>query len=143
MFPKNTVNGGQYATNKITIAPVMKKGTKSFTHSSIEIPAILQDIKSVVPTGGVNNPIAREQSTTMDMWIGSIPIPMAIGIKIGRKMYRLGTLSITIPAKKRIKIITKSISTGSKGSRRNKRNSSCFSRSDRNTSTGKSKRYSC
>ena len=68
MFPKNTVNGGQYATNKITIAPVMKKGTKSFTHSSIEIPAILQDIKSVVPTGGVNNPIAREQSTTMDMW---------------------------------------------------------------------------
>ena len=60
--------------------PAIKNGIRSFTTDSIEHFAIFQEMKSVVPTGGVNRPMASAQRHTIAIWIGSIPMLAAMGM---------------------------------------------------------------
>ena len=85
-----------------TSIPVIKYGVKSLTTSSIPIFAMLQDMNSVAPTGGVNKPKANAMSKTVAKCMGSIPISSTIGKKIGINMNKFGTKSPIIPAKNNI-----------------------------------------
>ena len=63
----------------------------------------------LTPIGGVTKPIARFTTIMTPKWIGSIPIAVTIGSKIGVKIRIAGVVSITIPTISKNTLITSKI----------------------------------
>lgn len=63
----------------------------------------------LTPIGGVTKPIARFTTIMTPKWIGSIPIAVTIGNKIGVKIRIAGVVSITIPTISKNALITSKI----------------------------------
>lgn len=92
----------------INITITIRKGIQPLKPCSMVIFPICDEIINVVPTGGVNNPIARVEIIVIPICIISIPNCLATGIKTGAiRIIAALVPPINVP-RKRQKIITKS-----------------------------------
>ena len=73
------------------------------TTRSIGVLDTADPINSTAPTGGVKSPIPQFRITIIPNWIGSIPIDVAIGRRIGVAIRMIGAISIIHPSTRRIK----------------------------------------
>ena len=64
------------------------------------------------PTGGVSRPMPQLRTTMMPNWIGSIPMEVATGSRIGVAIRMIGAMSMIMPRKSRITLIRIAITIG-------------------------------
>ena len=69
-------------------------------------------MNNTAPTGGVNKPIPQFNTSMIPYWIGSIPIDVAIGNKIGVVIRMIGAISIKHPRTNRIRFSKIAITYG-------------------------------
>ena len=65
--------------------------------------ATAEPIKSTAPTGGVRRPIPQLSTTIIPNWIGSRPMEVAIGSRIGVAIRIMGAISMMHPRTNRIR----------------------------------------
>ena len=87
-------------------------GTILLMTSERSVLAILEAINKAPPTGGVINPIHKLNVIMIPKWIGSIPIILVIGNKMGVKINTAADISKNIPAINKIKLINNKIIIG-------------------------------
>lgn len=87
-------------------------GRRGLTTFSIFVPATLHPINSTEPTGGVQSPKLRFNTIIIPKWMGSIPIAVTIGKKMGVKIKIAGVISINIPTTSKIILMIKSMMIG-------------------------------
>ena len=82
-------------------------GQIRLTMDSMGSPLMAAAMNRLEPKGGVQKPMARATVITTPKWMGSIPMEVTMGRKMGVKIKIAGVISINIPTTIRITFISR------------------------------------
>src|SRR3989339_2258589 len=103
---------GTYAMMNSAITSTIMNGNIALLSVESFSFVILQATKRQAPTGGVINAILSDNTMTIPKWIGLIPIPTAIGCKIGPRIISAAAISMNMPTTSMSRIINRRITAG-------------------------------
>ena len=95
-----------------SMSMMIMNATIPFKITSIGESEIREATKRLIPKGGVMKPIAKLVTMIRPKWIGSRPIEVATGKRIGAKTKMAGVVSMKQPTMSKIKLIRSRMTIG-------------------------------